>query len=59
MTKKKVYKNNFINDGETVSVLPTICRTCYGFSNWNGDRSKVIYEDRDCVNCKNKRTIIC
>lgn len=42
----KFYKNSLVNQ------KAIICYTCYGFSNWAGDREVVVYEDRDCASCK-------
>ena len=49
--EKKLRKQVFFEAGKTVADLPSECRTCYGFSNWKGDRNAVAYEIRECSDC--------
>ena len=47
----KIDKSMFLKNDKKITDLSKQCRTCFGYSNWDGDKDAVIYADRDCSGC--------
>ena len=48
---QKIDKSMFIQDDKKINDLPEQCKTCYGYSAWDGDINLIKYPDRDCSGC--------
>lgn len=56
MRKEAITKDQLMAE-EGVDSLSKVCRGCFGFSAWAGDKEATPYEERDCSECGNNPSI--